>query len=428
MKRPPAVLAALVLVSAAPAFAAPAAKPRPNTVTVYHWWSTPYEVAAIEALIDVFEKKYPDVPVTTAAHPSGGAAQGMFPVLRALVRAGNGPDAVQAHPGYEAQPLFDGQLLSPIDDLWAAQGLDKVVPSVVREMNKFEGRYYAVPIGVHRTNVLWYNKTLLDKHGINPATLATWDGFFKAVEDLRAKGMEFPIAVGMDWTVGHVFECITASQGIEVYEDWINGRINEASNRHLVGALNILKRYLTYTNREDYSLAYDGAMKRLVAGDAAFCIMGDWAVGEFRNAGLKYGKDFGSLPVPGTKGLYGLAIDIFLHPASIARPENSERWMKVVVSPEGQNAFNAKKGSIPARSDVDTADYDAYQKSAIADFKSAKAMYPSVGSGTPEAFKLRAIQIMGTFAADRDVDKAAAALAKLTAGLQKAYTRTWTLR
>jgi glucose/mannose transport system substrate-binding protein len=295
-------------------------------------------------------------------------------------------------------------------------------------MNKFEGRYYSVPVGVHRTNVLWYNKALLEKHGINPASLTSWEALFKAAEDLRARGVESPMAVGIEWTVGHVFECIVASLGIEVYEDWINGRMRDADDRHLVNALGILKRYLAFTNRKDYTLAYDAAMKRVVTGDAAFCIMGDWALGEFRAAGLKYGKDFGSLPVPGTKGLYGLAIDTFLHPAGIARPGNSESWMKVVVSPEGQNAFNSKKGSIPARSDVDTAGYDPYQKAAIADFKAAKAMYPSVGSGAPEAFKLRAIEIIGTFVTDRDVDKAAAALASLTAGLQKAYTRTWSLQ
>ena len=34
-------------------------------------------------------------------------------------------------------------------------------------------------------------------------------------------------------------------------------------------------------------------------------MMGDWANGEFRLAKLKYGKDYGAMPVPGTKGLYG---------------------------------------------------------------------------------------------------------------------------
>jgi glucose/mannose transport system substrate-binding protein len=431
-----AVVSALVFQLSAHPFVASAAErsdPRPaskaNTLTLYHWWRTPYETAAINALIDVFKKKYPESAVTVSIEPGGGgSALGMFPLLRALVETGAAPDAVQMHPGYEAQPFFDGGLLSPIDELWASEGLEKVIPAVVRDMNKFNGHYYSVPVGVHRTNVVWYNKALLDKHKINAGALTTWDTFFKAADDLRAGGVAFPIEVGIGWTVGHVFECIVASQGLDVYEDWINGKIVSADDPRMRNALALLKRFLGYTDREHYVLPYDEAMKRLVTGDAAFCVMGDWALGEFRASGMKYGKDFGSITVPGTKGLYGLTIDTFQHPKGIARPQNSERWLKVVVSSEGQDAFNSRKGSIPARNDMDITEYDRYQQSAMADFKAAKAMYPSVGIGTPEAFKLRFIEIMAAFAADRDVNKAAAALASTTARLKKAYTREWALR
>jgi glucose/mannose transport system substrate-binding protein len=344
------------------------------------------------------------------------------------VQSGDAPDAIQMHPGYEAQPFFDGGLLSPIDDLWASEGLDKVIPPVIRDMSKFGPHYYAVPLGVHRTNVVWYNKVLLDKRSINPATLTTWDAFFKAADDLRAAGVPFPITVGIGWTVGHVFECIMASQGLDAYEDWVNGRMDTAEDPRMLKALNLLKRFLGYTNRQDYGLPVDESMKRLTTGDAAFCIMGDWSFGELRASGRKYGKEFGSIVVPGTKGLYGLTVDTFQHPSGIARPANSDQWLKVVVSREGQDAFNSRKGSIPARNDVDMTGYDPYQQAAMADFKTAHGMYPSVGIGTPEPYKLRFVEIMGAFAEDRDVEKAASALASTTTRLKKAYTRTWSLR
>jgi glucose/mannose transport system substrate-binding protein len=44
-----------------------------------------------------------------------------------------------------------------------------------------------------------------------------------------------------------------------------------------------------------------------------------------------------------------------------------------VASVEGQQAFNTRKGSIPARSDADPADYPAYQRAAIADLQAAIA-------------------------------------------------------
>jgi glucose/mannose transport system substrate-binding protein len=52
-----------------------------------------------------------------------------------------------------------------------------------------------------------------------------------------------------------------------------------------------------------------------------------------------------------------------------------------VASVEGQQAFNTRKGSIPARSDADPADYPAYQRAAIADFKRLR-LVPSCAHGS----------------------------------------------
>jgi glucose/mannose transport system substrate-binding protein len=439
MRPPLAVLLSIVMCvafvfSSAASPAAPADKTagdakKGKTLTFYHWWAVPYEVAAVNALIHVFEKKYPDITVVTALEPNGGgASKNLFPVLRALVQAGNAPDAFQMHPGYEAQSFLDARLLGTTDHLWQSEELEKVVPTAIQEMCKSQGHYYSVPVGVHRTNVVWYNKAVLDKAGIDPATLTTWDAFFKASDQLRTARVTFPVEVGIGWTVAHVFECIMASLGMPAYEDWANGKITSADDARLKQALTILGKYLTYTNRTHYTYSFDDAMKRVVSGQSAFCIMGDWAQGAFRSADLKYGKDYGFIPVPGTKGMYGLTIDTFQRPSGIADTENSDRWLKVVVSKEGQDAFNSLKGSIPARNDTDMTAYDAYQKAAMADFRAAKSMYPSSGIGVPESYKLRFIEIMSAFSEDRDADKAAAALVAATTAVSKQYKRVWSLK
>jgi glucose/mannose transport system substrate-binding protein len=398
---------------------------RTKTLTFYHWWVEPYELDAVKALVQLFEKKYPGVTVVAAEEPGGGkACVGLFPVLRAQVRGGKPPDAFQMHPGYESQCFVDGQLLGPTDHLWASEGLEKVIPAVVQNMCKTEGHYYSVPIGIHRTNVVWYNKTLLDKQSIDPNTLTTWDGFFAAADKLRAAGLKSPVEAGPGWLVAHVFECIMAGQGMKAYEDWVNGKITSADDPRLVRALTILGRYLGYTDPADNTSSE--ATRRVVSGKAAFCINGDWAERGFR--GMKYGKDYGSTAVPGTNGMYGLTIDTFQRPAGIPDATSSDRWLKVVVSREGQDAFNVLKGSIPARNDTDTTMYGPYQKSAMADFKAARSMYPSAGIGVPESYKLRYIEILAAFSTDRDANKAASALAATTVSVASQYKRVWSLQ
>jgi glucose/mannose transport system substrate-binding protein len=393
-----------------------------NALTFYHWWTSASEAAAINALIKVFTDKYPD----TAVMPTpviGGAGYTMFGIVQPLVIAGEAPDAFQMHAGYEAKPYFDAGLLDPIDALWKSENLEAIVPSVVQDMCKFDGHYYAVPVDVHRSNLVWYNKPLLDKNGIDPSKLTTWDDFFAACDKLKASGVE-------SWTESHVLEQIIASQGIDFYQDFVNGKVTSPDDPKLVKSLEIFKKYLSYTNPDSASLSWDVATKRIIKGEGAFNIMGDWANGEFKIIGMVYGKDYGTFTVPGTSNMYGLVVDTFQHPKGALHPTNSEKWLKVVVSKEGQDAFNPKKGSISVRSDSDVTRYDDYQKSAIADFKNATYLFPSVvhGSGAPEQFKIKLNEVVTTFLTDLDVPKAATALTAETKTIAGNYSIVWSLK
>jgi glucose/mannose transport system substrate-binding protein len=399
-----------------------------DALMLYHWWTSSSEAAAVSALVDVFKKQYPDVAVRPTTANSHGGGSKMFGVISGAAATGRPPDAFQVHAGAPLRPYLDGGLLNPIDEVWTASGLEKEVPPIIQTMSKIEGHYYSLPVNVHRTNLLWYNKALLDKHRIDPSTLTTWDAFFEAAEKLESAGVHHPVQVGVNWTASLAFESIMVSLGIAAYEDWINGKITAADDPRLVEAFGRLKKYLSHANPDHATTAWDVAIKRVIAGEAAFCIMGDWANGEFRLARLKYGKDYGAMPVPGTKGLYGVSIDGFAQTRGIANPANSNRWMSVAASREGQDAFNAAKGSISARADADVTKYDPYQRSAIADFKAARFIYPNLTSSTHDAFKSRLDIVMTAFAADLDVKKAAANVAAAAAGSQNKFSRAWSLK
>jgi glucose/mannose transport system substrate-binding protein len=196
----------------------------------------------------------------------------------------------------------------------------------------------------------------------------------------------------------------------------------------MIRALTIFKEYLSYVNKDHPRLDWDKAIQRVIDGQAAFSAMGDWADGEFRLAGLDYGKDYGAILVPATKGMYGVTLDAFVQPFGLEDPTDSERWLRLVASPEGQDAFNVVKGSIPARLDANMAGYAAYQRSAMADFKAATVIYPGAGVGTPIAYKTQFDKIIPAFAVDLDVNRAASALVAATHSAAGQYTRVWSLR
>ena len=421
------VITALVVGGAAYYLLSPA--PSADVVEIYHWWTSGGEARAINALVDVFKAKYPDVAVIQSP-VAGGAGYVFQAVIKPLVLAGEAPDAFQMHAGYEGKPYYDGGYLDPITSLWNDEKWADFIPKVVQDMVKFGNDYYAVPVNIHRPNVVWYNKPLLTAHGIDPTTLTTWDAFFAACDTLKAAGIT-PISLGDSgkWTATHVLEQIIASEGIGFYQDWVNGKVTSATDTKLLDALTKFSKYLGYVNTDHAALTWDQATAKVISGEAAFNIMGDWANGEFYVANKVYGTDYGTFPVPGTAGMYGLVIDCFQHPKGVKHPEKSLNWLKVVGSKEGQDELNPIKCSISARPDSDTTKYGAYQKAAIADFKAATLMYPSVthGSGAPQSFTAKLNDIMSAFVTGKDVNAAAKALTDATNAASADYTTVWSL-
>ncbi len=405
-------------------------KTETDVLVFYHWWTSPGEQAAIDALTDVFSKKYPQttvIPTPVISRSEGGGGLTLFELVKPMVFSKEAPDAFQIHAGYETKTFVDANLLENVDSIWRLEKLMQIVPRVVQAMCQFKGHYYSVPVDIHRTNVVWYNQKILDKYDIKPNELNTWDSFFEACDKLKQAGIKYPIQMGTTWTAQHAFDQIIASIGIDFYEDWVNGRVTYADDPRLLEAFYIFERYLSYVNPDNLNVTWDQATRRIISGEGAFNIMGDWANGEFKASEQVYHQDYGSFKVPGTEEMYGLVIDSFQRPKNIQHPRNSERWLKVVASKEGQDAFNPKKGSISARIDMNLSKYDAYQQSAILDFLKIKYMFPAVSSGLPKGFEQKEQEVIGQFVQDLDEDKAAKAITDYTKLTFSDYTITWEL-
>ena len=405
-----------------------------DALEIYHWWTSGGEAAAITALIDEFEVLYPTTTVQEVQIAGGGGFE-MRVKIKTLMLAGQPPDTFQIHNGYEWTIFYDAGLLDNIDHIWTT-ALKAAVPDVVEDISKGpDGHYYAVPVNIHRSNVLWFNYEILQDTGINPATLTSWPAFWAACDAIIANPnytITKPVAMGEQWTTAHAFEQVLASVGIDTYEAWINGEIDSGTATHyadLLNACEIYENLTTYINADWAGLSWDGAIADIISNESAFAIMGDWANGEFYQAGWDHGVEYGTIGVPGTGAMYGLVVDCFEKPKNILHPTAVDNWLGVVASKDGQDAFNPLKGSISSRTDADIGKYGAYQQSAIADFSAVTYMFPSVvhGSGAPEAFNTDLSPLIGALTGGTSASVTALAIAALAATYASDFIKTWNL-
>ncbi len=346
-------------------------------VEVLHWWTSGGEAAALNVLKQDLESQgigWADMPV------AGGGGEAAMTVLRARVTAGNAPTAVQML-GFDILDWAELGALADLNAVAEAEGWDAVVPDALKAFAMYDGKWVSAPVNVHSVNWVWANKAVLEANGI--AAPETWEQFVAAMDTLSAAGIT-PIAQGgQAWQEATLFDSIVMSTGgpefykaafIDLDEDALGSdTMKEAFDRLGVIRANVDENF----SGRDWNLA----TAMVINGEAGFQIMGDWAKGEFLNAGKVPNEDFLCLRFPGTQDQVMFNADQFaMFDQGGEVSADQAALASAILSPSFQSAFNVVKGSVPARTDVSDEAFDACGKKGIADLAAASASGNLFGS------------------------------------------------
>jgi glucose/mannose transport system substrate-binding protein len=344
-------ITAFLLATASPAFAEP-------SVEVMHFWTSGGEAAALGAVRDEFVK---DGSVWVDSPIAGGGGDAAKTALQARIAAGDPPAAILIL-GQNIIDWANEGMLGNVDTLAATEGWDAALPQAVKDFTKIDGHYVSVPTNVHRTDMIWASKAAFDK--IGAAYPTTW-------EELNALAPKFieagiiPLAHGgQAWQEAYMFEAVAAGVGgAEFYRKALI-ELDDATLRspEMVAVFEQMAALRGMVDPNFPGRDWNLASAMVIKGDAAMQIMGDWAKGEFTNAGKVPGADYACIPVPKAKGdgfvylVNSLTLFTQTDPDLI---KGQQALASTIMKPEVQIAFNQAKGSIPARTDIDLAKMDA---------------------------------------------------------------------
>ena len=396
-------LAAVLAFSALPLSASAAKNPKKNademdtpailedagekgTVNVYHWWTAGGEKDAIESVVDGFKEVYGKIKAKSNAIP-GGAGGAMVMKVKVLQQAGKSPETFQAHPGQEIEPYLQSGMLLNLNQVWDYANLsERALPGLEQLCTASDGNKYIVPIGIHKSNVIFYNIHVFEELGIEIPDHEdiTWDEFWSLCDQLAEKMPEgsYPIDLGdrKGWPASQVFEDIMLGTAPQIYEDFINGNYNVEDVTKVLATYAKLMDYVApdHSSRDWYE-----ASGQVVAGTYAMQIMGAWMQPLMTSMGQEYGKDYGIFTFPGTEGWFGMCIDGFVVSNDSADVNAGVRWAYNVSTPEVQTSFSALKESISPYSDAPDDTYCELTlkfKNQLMD--SGTKVYPSFTHGT----------------------------------------------
>ena len=358
-------------------------------VEVLHWWTSGGEAAALNVLKENLEAEgigWQDMPV------AGGGGEQAMTVLRARVTGGNPPTAVQML-GFDIQDWAALGVVADLNELAAEESWDAVVPAALQDFSKFDGKWVAAPVNVHSTNWVWANKAIFDELGLAQPT--SWDELVAALDAIEAAGYTAVAHGGQAWQDATIFDAVVVSTGgPEFYKaamiDLDPEALGSDTMKEAFDRMAVIRSYVddNFSGR-DWNLA----TAMVINKEAGVQFMGDWAKGEFLNAGKVPGEDFLCFRFPGTQGTVTFNADQFvMFEVGEEGRDAQKKLASAILDPGFQIAFNKVKGSVPARTDVAGDELDACGQQGMVELAEAAAaghLYGSMahGHGAPAAVK-----------------------------------------
>lgn len=236
----------------------------------------------------------------------------------------------------------------------------------VMETLQCQGETYALPVGIHRINTLFFNKALFRAAGYAvdgsegaplPATLTELhEAAARVTEELPEADPEselspsaFAVAGRETWTVSLFFienVMLSLAGNAERYESyWRGATCDEAL---LESAIREFSRLSAFFG--SWELNSSEARERVQNGQAAMMVMGDWATAELDP------RLVGSIPFPGTAQYFVFSADVFALPAlDSSSPQNGLGWLRSITERQTQQRFSVAKSALPARVDLQSA-------------------------------------------------------------------------
>lgn len=315
---------------------------------VIHWWTSEGESKAARVLAEAFEASG-GTWVDNAIAGASAARQASF----TRIVAGDPPEASQFNSGREFEDLAAQGLLTDISAVAQEGNWGQTVPQALLASAQIDGKVFAMPMNIHGRNWIWFNAKLLEEVGAEVPT--GWgEDMFVALDKLKSAG-KVPLALsGTPSYELSLFESILLDiGGANLWYGLYQHKAPEAfASAELRQAFETYSRLRDYVDVGSPGRTWNAATNMVITGEAGFTSLGDWAKAEFAAAGQTAGVDYGCILPDGVLQIGG---DVFVFPK--LSDDDAIKAQQLLIETLADNTtlrnFNAAKGSIPPRADVD---------------------------------------------------------------------------
>lgn len=275
------------------------------------------------------------------------------------------PDVFSYWAGARVQFVVDSNDLSPIDDMWARDGLDAVVAkSVADSATMYNGNRYLVPMQYHYAGMFYNTKVMADAGVTEMPT--SWDEFIALCENLKEQGVT-PIALGSKfrWPAQFWFDYLILNTAGPEFRSGLMSGSESYDDERVLNAMAMWKGLVDagYFAPNSNADTWTDASDKVARGDAAMTLMGTWITGYWNGLGLEPGGDYDFFPFPTINADVPVSvvgpIDGLVISANVQNREGAEAFLSFFVRDEATQEFWTKAvGALSSNVNIDPSVYN----------------------------------------------------------------------
>ncbi|HEX6514336.1 MAG TPA: ABC transporter substrate-binding protein [Nocardioidaceae bacterium] len=259
-----------------------------STSKTVNWWGWAPGKDLADIYLADFKKQHPDIKVVYKEVPYGDYVN----ALRLGLRSSSGPDVFALQPG-EITDRFAASGLDLTDRAKQSLGEnwpDKMVGDSYTQFAR-NGKQYGMPVQLSASGMVWYDKTLFDKYGLEPPTNA--EELQKVCDAFNGHGIVCMAQGAKDsWANLDVYMTLAADTAPGAFYEAVDGK-RPWTDPGLVRAFELWKQLFDtgVFGKGSAGLAvYPDTVGQFANGKAAMIPLGTWQAGFMDKTALKLGQ------------------------------------------------------------------------------------------------------------------------------------------
>jgi ABC-type glycerol-3-phosphate transport system substrate-binding protein len=318
---------------------------------------------------------------------------------------GNPPDVHSVWAGARTAFQVENGSLAPLDEMWAANGLDEAFPAgLIESAATYEGHRYLVPLGYHYAG-MFYNPSVFESAGVEIPT--TWDGLKAACESFKEAGVT-PIALGSinKWPAQFWFDYLLLRTAGPEYRAALMAGEASYTDPEVVRAMELwaeLAQADCFT-RDANAFDWTDAADQVARGDAAMNLMGTWITGYWNGVGLEPVTDYDFFEFPvideGVPGAVVGPVDGMVSAVRASNQEGAMQLLAFLAQADVQTAWAVGQGALAPNVDADTSQFNAVIQKALEVVNAADTFNFNYDLATPPAPSEVGLDMFQRFLAD----------------------------